>query len=278
MNIPDSQSLALNANFDSKDIRRFSVLGVQIAATKISSVISLMETWIAGKDCARYIILGGMHGLMESHRSSDVRRAMQTADLVVPDGMPLVWLGRLHKLSPTKRRVYGPELMREFCKITQGKYKHFLYGGNEGVAMQLAKVLTKSFGTHVVGTITPPFRPLTEIELLKDVATIHDSEADVIWVGMSTPKQDLFMHRIRPHLKPCVMLGVGAAFDFNTGLKKTAPPWIQDHGLEWAFRLITEPSRLWFRYLVLGPQFVGLASIDFIKQKISKKIFGSQQI
>lgn len=278
MNKPDSLSLAVMAKFDSKDIRRFSVLGVQIAATKMSDVISLIETWIAGKACARYIILGGMHGLMEAHRRSDVRRAMQTADLVVPDGMPLVWLGRLHKLSPTKRRVYGPELMREFCKITQGKYKHFLYGGNEGVATQLAQVLTKSFGTHVVGTITPPFRPQTEIELLKDIAAIHESEADVIWVGMSTPKQDLLMHRIRPHLKPCVMLGVGAAFDFNTGLKKTAPPWIQDHGLEWAFRLINEPSRLWFRYLVLGPQFVALASIDFIKQKISQKIFGKQQI
>lgn len=250
------------------EVDRFEVLEVAIAATQIAAVIARIESWISQKGPSRYVVLGGMHGLMEGYKSEDVRRAMQGADLVVADGMPLVWLGRMHGWSLMKRRVYGPELMLEFFQQTNGNYRHFFYGGNDGVAERLAKRMSDRFGIQVAGTITPPFRVLKDDELRVDAKVINESGADVVWVGISTPKQEQLMNRMKPMINCAVLLGVGAAFDFNSGLKPKAPRWIQDHGFEWAFRLISEPRRLWYRYLVLGPQFVILTMLDFIKQKI----------
>lgn len=249
----------------------FNILDVSIAALQIPTVIRITEAWIETKSDARYIIFGGMHGLMESHRNSKVKSAMQQADLVVMDGMPLVWIARLHGHKSVKRRVYGPELMKSFCQDTGNRYRHFFYGGNDGVASLIAEKMKDSFHIQIAGYMTPPFGPVSDDELASHASIINGSGADIVWVGVSTPKQDILMQRLRPFLRGCVLLGVGAAFDFNTGLKPTAPRVFQENGLEWAFRLVSEPKRLWYRYLILGPQFVWLAAVDFLRQRFSKK-------
>lgn len=249
-------------------MKSYKLFNINVSATQIPAAIATMEQWTREKSGVHYIVLGGMHGMMETQRDQKVLSAMQGADLVVTDGMPLVWLARLHGHSNMKRRVYGPELMLEFCKQTRGKYRHFFYGGNDGVAGLLAKRLQTDYQIQVAGVMTPPFRPITDDELRIAAETINQSQADIVWIGISTPKQELLMQRLKSLLNPCIMLGVGAAFDFNTGLKKTAPSVFQENGFEWAFRLATEPKRLWYRYLVLGPQFVFLASRDFLQQKL----------
>jgi N-acetylglucosaminyldiphosphoundecaprenol N-acetyl-beta-D-mannosaminyltransferase len=219
--------------------------------------VALMRSWIAVRDRSRYVAVTGMHGVTEALRSPAVREALGGASLIVPDGMPLVWLGRLRG-HPMKRRVYGPELMLEFCGSTASeRVRHYFYGGAEGVAEGLASVLRARFpGLEVAGTLSPPFRDLTPREM-DDVCTrIDAARPDVLWVGLSTPKQELFMHRMAPVLDVPVIVGVGAAFDFHTGRVRQAPRWMREHGLEWSWRLMMEPRRLWRRYLLGGPRFV----------------------
>jgi N-acetylglucosaminyldiphosphoundecaprenol N-acetyl-beta-D-mannosaminyltransferase len=197
-----------------------------------------------------------MHGMTEAQRDPEFKRVLKEAGLVVPDGMPLVLLARYHGF-PLKRRVYGPELMLEFCRSTASKgYRHFFYGGAQGVAQELSEKLRQQFpGLTVAGTYTPPFRPLTMDEENEVARAVASTQPDILWVGLSTPKQEkwMFAHR---HLPAPVMVGVGAAFDLNTGRLKQAPGFMREHGLEWLFRLLAEPRRLWRRYLIQGPQFV----------------------
>jgi N-acetylglucosaminyldiphosphoundecaprenol N-acetyl-beta-D-mannosaminyltransferase len=202
-----------------------------------------------------------MHGISESHTDTDLRRALDSADLVVPDGMPLVWLGRWHR-HPLKRRVYGPELMETFCRETGSSYRHFFYGGGNGTAERLADSLQRRYGILVAGTYTPPFRPLTEDEFKNFEFTLEAAAPDVLWVGLSTPKQEKWMHQHCRRLRVPVSLGVGAAFDINSGGTQQAPYWMRENGLEWLFRLITEPERLWRRYLVSIPKASALVLLE----------------
>lgn len=253
-------------------VNTFPALGLQIARLQIPEVTQIMEHWIQSRSRGKYLILAGMHGLMEAHKDSTVYAAFSNADLLVADGMPLVWLARLNGFGHMRRRVYGPELMSEFCSKTRDKYKHFFYGGTPGIADALANVLHKKYGTIAVKTLTPPFHTLSEPELLKLAEDINLSQADVLWIGISTPKQDVLMNRLKPLINVPIMLGVGAAFDFNSGTKKMAPAWIREAGFEWAYRLLSEPRRLWRRYLILGPQFVGLVAKELILQKTPVKL------
>jgi N-acetylglucosaminyldiphosphoundecaprenol N-acetyl-beta-D-mannosaminyltransferase len=176
--------------------------------------------------------------------------------MVTPDGMPMVWINRLNGNSHVSR-VYGPDFMKEVCRDgIEKQYKHFLYGGGEGVAEQLAaKLREKCPGIQIVGMYTPPFRALTEDEDRAIINQINASGADIVWVGLSTPKQEKWMARHLGRLHAPVMVGVGAAFDFHAGLKKQAPKFMQRTGLEWFFRLCTEPKRLWKRYAINNPLF-----------------------
>jgi N-acetylglucosaminyldiphosphoundecaprenol N-acetyl-beta-D-mannosaminyltransferase len=179
--------------------------------------------------------------------------------MVTPDGMPLAWIGRLggHK---NMTRVCGSELMMEVFKasVTKG-YRHYLYGGNEGVPELLKEKMEAIFpGIKVVGTYSPPFRPLTDEEDEAIVKSINETKPDIVWVGIGAPKQERWMSAHLNRLEAPVMVGVGAAFDFNSNLKKRAPMWIQKVGMEWFFRLATEPRRLWRRYLKNNPMFVFL--------------------
>jgi len=237
-------------------IPEFRVLGVPVNAVQIPQVIAWMEQCIHERGRARYVAVTGMHGVTESRQDPEFSTMLKEADLVVPDGMPLVWLGRLRGFSHLARRVYGPELMETFCRETGGKYRHFFYGGAPGVADHLAQVEQERHGIRIAGTCCPPFRPLSEEEDRAVIARIHQASPDVVWVGLSTPKQERWMYEHRDKLSVPLMLGVGAAFDLNTGRLKQAPAWMRERGLEWLFRLMAEPKRLWRRYLVQGSRFV----------------------
>lgn len=235
----------------------YPVLGVPIDVVRVSDVVVSMEGWISEGGRGRYVAVTGMHGVSEAQRSAGVRDALAAADLVVPDGMPLVWLARLHG-HRLRRRVYGPELMETFCRETASRgYRHYFYGGAPGVARDLAERFERRFpGLRVAGWYTPPFRTLTEDERREVCGRINDARPDVLWVGLSTPKQELWMHGNRDLVEVPVMVGVGAAFDIHTGRVRQAPRWMQEHGLEWSWRLAHEPRRLWRRYLLGGPRFV----------------------
>jgi N-acetylglucosaminyldiphosphoundecaprenol N-acetyl-beta-D-mannosaminyltransferase len=230
----------------------FQVLGVRVHAIQIPETIAQIEQWIASRDNGHYVAFTGMHGVTEARRDASLRHILNTADLVVPDGMPLVWLGRWHN-HPLRRRVYGPELMQAFCEKTRSQYRHFFYGGNTGVANDLAQTLRRQYGIIVAGTYTPPFRPLSLNEENEIAACVNAAAPDLLWVGLSTPKQERWMFEYREKLTVPVMLGVGAAFDLNSGKLRQAPAWMRENGLEWLFRLLIEPRRLWKRYLVAIP-------------------------
>ncbi|MBV9760544.1 MAG: WecB/TagA/CpsF family glycosyltransferase [Acidobacteriaceae bacterium] len=236
-------------------VASFKVLAVQVSAVQIPEVVLRMRRWIGARRRAHYIAVTGMHGVMEARRDSRFERILNSADLVVPDGMPLVWLGRWHGHA-LARRVYGPELMEKFCRETGNEFTHFFYGGAPGTGKRLGEALGQRFGTRSVGDYSPPFRPLTADEDAEVVKMIEEAAPDILWIGLSTPKQERWMYEHRERLTVPVIVGVGAAFDFHTGQLKQAPSWMRENGLEWLYRLIAEPRRLWRRYLVYGPQFV----------------------
>jgi N-acetylglucosaminyldiphosphoundecaprenol N-acetyl-beta-D-mannosaminyltransferase len=239
----------------------FRVLGIPIHAVQIPDVVSQIEHWIRTDTTTRYVAVTGMHGIAESWSDNELQTALSCADLVVPDGMPLVWLGRWHQYA-LKRRVYGPELMETFCRDTGSTYRHFFYGGTEGTAELLATSLQKRYGIAVAGTYSPPFRSLSAEELRNIELMVENAAPDILWVGLSTPKQEKWMYQNRERLSVPVMLGVGAAFDFNSGRSRQAPVWMRENGLEWLFRLLNEPQRLWRRYLVSIPKTAGLVLLE----------------
>jgi N-acetylglucosaminyldiphosphoundecaprenol N-acetyl-beta-D-mannosaminyltransferase len=224
-----------------------------------------MEEWIAERTKCRWIAVTGMHGVTEAQHDPRLKAILNDADLVVADGFPLVWLGR-RKGHALRRRVYGPEAMLTFCEATAQKgYRHFFYGGAPGVAAGLAEKLCQRFpGLVSAGTWCPPYRALTELENGEVVAAIEQARPDIVWVGLSTPKQERWMSENCERLSPCVLVGVGAAFDFLSNRKRQAPHWMREHGLEWLFRLLQEPRRLWRRYLIGGTEFAFLVTLEIL--------------
>lgn len=244
----------------------YNVLGVPVHCVRMSDVIAEMESWITSRDLTRFIAITGMHGVSESRKDSRFREILKSASLVVPDGMPLVWLARWHG-HPISQRVCGSDLMEEFCKQTGSRYRHFFYGGAPGVADDLAQSLRKRHNIAVAGVYTPPFRPLTDEEEKDVAARVQAAKPDVMWIGLSTPKQERWMYEHRDKFLVPVMLGVGAAFDFNSGKLQRAPSWMGNTGLEWLFRLFVEPKRLWKRYLVTIPSAVWSVSLEMFHLK-----------
>jgi N-acetylglucosaminyldiphosphoundecaprenol N-acetyl-beta-D-mannosaminyltransferase len=235
---------------------RCDVLGVQVSAVNMPMAVAQIGDWIERGGNYTYVCITGVHGVMESQRNPQLKRIHNAAGMVTPDGMPMVWINRLNGNSHVDR-VYGPDLMLEVCKASpENGYKHFFYGGAPGVAEKLAVKLQERFpGLEVVGTYTPPFRSLTDEEDQEVVRMINRSGADIVWVGLSTPKQELWMADHVGWVQAPVMIGVGAAFDFHAGLKSQAPRWMQRSGMEWFYRMVTEPRRLWKRYLTNNPLF-----------------------
>jgi N-acetylglucosaminyldiphosphoundecaprenol N-acetyl-beta-D-mannosaminyltransferase len=235
---------------------RVNVLGVGISALNLQS--ALVE--IAGAIAARrkgYICVTGVHGVMEAQSDEAFRVILNNAFLCTPDGMPMVWMGKINGQSQM-RRVYGPDLMLDICTWSEANpCRHFFFGGAPGVTELLAEKLKARFPKMlIVGTYSPPFRRLNPEEEKDLQEKVRASRPDIFWVGLSTPKQEKFMAEYLPKLDATLMIGVGAAFDFLSGRVKQAPRWMQRSGLEWFYRLCSEPRRLAGRYFKNNPLFV----------------------
>jgi N-acetylglucosaminyldiphosphoundecaprenol N-acetyl-beta-D-mannosaminyltransferase len=236
---------------------RFDVLGVRFAAVQIADVIGLAEKWIAERSRTHFVTVSNVHSVMECRHDSRFQKTLNSADLNVPDGMPIIWLGR-RRGHALPRRVYGPDLFIEFCRDTlQRQYRHFFYGGAPDVVEALVEKLQASFpGFQLAGYHSPPFRPLTEEEDCEVVEKINSASPDVLWIGLGCPKQEFWMEEHRGLLHVPVMFGIGQAFNIYAGTLRQAPRWMRENGLEWLFRLLLEPRRLWRRYLVYNTQFI----------------------
>jgi N-acetylglucosaminyldiphosphoundecaprenol N-acetyl-beta-D-mannosaminyltransferase len=235
----------------------FQVLGVPIAAVQIPDVVAQMEKWIAGRERSHYICVTNVHVIMEGRQDPSFGEVLRSADLCVPDGMPLVWLGR-HRGHALPRRVCGPDLLIDFCSTTKDAgYAHFFLGGQPSVTRKLTHELRSRFpDLRVAGIYSPPFRQLTQEEDDAITTQINRAAPDVLWVGLGCPKQERWMREHRDKLQVPVVIGVGQAFDIHSGNAPQAPLWMREHGLEWLFRLYREPRRLWRRYLIYNTEFI----------------------
>lgn len=245
-------------------ISREDLLGVKVCAINPAIALHEIETWIQKRE-PHYICATDVHGVVEAWKNRGMKRALNQAGLVTPDGMPLVWFLRFKGYSQVSR-VYGPDLLLAVCERSMKTgWSHYFYGGAEGVPERLVRNLKNRFPElKVAGMESPPFRPLSEEEDHWAVERINASNADILWVGLGTPKQDLWMAAHRPEITTPVMIGVGAAFDFHAGVKPQAPLWMQRSGLEWLFRLLTEPKRLWKRYFYIIPSFTILVLLQIL--------------
>ena len=243
---------------------RVRILGVPVSAITLQDAVSTIDTWIRTRR-RHYVCVTGVHGVMECRHDPALRAIHDAAGMVTPDGMPLVWMA--HRLGfPGVGRVYGPDLMREISRVSPALgFRHFYFGGPAGLADQLAAALrARHPGLVVAGTFSPPFAAISEEEDEAIVRMINAAKPDIVWVGLSTPKQERWMSAHRDRIEAPVMIGVGAAFDFLAGTKRQAPPWMQRNGLEWLFRMLTEPRRLGRRYASMVPRFIALAAIELV--------------
>ena len=238
-------------------IPRVNVLGVGISAINLRLAGDAISAAIR-EGRKGYVCVTGVHGVSEAQRDPAFRDILNGSFLTTPDGMPMVWCGWKDNRREMDR-VYGPDLMLQvFEEGVAGGLKHFFYGGREGVAETLKARLEARFpGVLITGCYCPPFRELTGAETLALQQEVRTQKPDIIWVGLSTPKQERFMSKYLPLLDTTLMFGVGAAFDFHAGMIPQAPGWMQRCGMEWFYRLTKEPSRLWKRYLVNNPLFIG---------------------
>lgn len=248
------------------------VSDVRIDMVQMPEIISSIENWIAEGSFGNYVVVSNAYDLVMNAQDEAIKKSANNSNLTIPDGFSLVMLGRLHGY-PLAKRAYGPDLMFEFLKLAEKKgYSNFFYGSTEETLKLLVNNLKKKLpNLTIVGTLSPPFRELSEEEKKEQVDIINQSHPDLVWVGLGTPKQQLWMYEYKDKLKVPVLVGTGAAFDFLAGSKVQAPRWMRDNGLEWLFRLISEPRRLWKRYLIGNLVFLRLFLKEFVKLKILKK-------
>jgi N-acetylglucosaminyldiphosphoundecaprenol N-acetyl-beta-D-mannosaminyltransferase len=232
------------------------VLDVKVSAINMDRALSLAEQCIK-HGAPGYVCVTGVHGVMEAQRDPELLRILNGAAINTPDGMPMTWIGRLRGFRHMDR-VFGPEFMTEMCRVSVERgYRSFLFGGKAGVADLLSENLQRRFpGLQIVGTYTPPFRSLTAEEEKDFVDRVRRAKPHILWVGLSTPKQERFMAQYVNRLQVPLLVGVGAAFDYHTGAIRDCSGWIKRAGLQWLHRLMQDPKRLWKRYLVNNPTFV----------------------
>jgi N-acetylglucosaminyldiphosphoundecaprenol N-acetyl-beta-D-mannosaminyltransferase len=248
---------AASATAVAADIPTREILGVPVAMTDYRGAIAAMDAMVEGRKRG-YVCAVAVHALTVGIDDPEMAAALRGASLVLPDGMPVVWAANLLG-ADLKDRVYGPELMLRYSdRCAEGGHRVWLYGGrDQGSLVQLALNLRRRHpGINIVGGYSPPFRPMTEEEEDALVDQINDARPDVLWVGIGVPKQEKWMARMRDRLDVPVMCAVGAAFDFHAGRISQAPPWMQDRGLEWTYRIAQEPRRLLPRYLYYNPRFM----------------------
>jgi N-acetylglucosaminyldiphosphoundecaprenol N-acetyl-beta-D-mannosaminyltransferase len=245
-----------------------TVLGTDVDAIDMTRAIECMRTLLLSKPTA-YVCVAGVHGVMEARRCPSLAAAYSNAALIIPDGMPLVWVGHLqgHK---SMQRVTGPDFMLEIFRRPEfRKVTHFLYGGDTGVAQQLKFILNRRFpNVRITGAATPPFRELSGCEQAALIAEIRHLKPDIIWIGLGCPRQELFMQQYSKLLDTRVLVGVGAAFDYHTGRIRDSADWVKKAGLQWVHRLIQDPRRLWRRYLRNNPPFIWQVTRQLIREQM----------
>lgn len=236
---------------------RINVLGTAVDSLNLDQAVAEICRWMDDGTTGRYVCVTDVHCIMQSYRRPEVRSAYNAASLCVPDGMPLIWVGKALG-QKTMGRVYGPDLMLRLLEFAaENGHTSFFYGGAAGVAETLERRMTERFpGLEVVGTYSPPFRTLTAVEKQELISIVNATQPDFLWVGLGAPKQELFMSEFCGLMQAKVMIGVGAAFDFHTGRVRQAPRWMMRAGLEWMFRLCMEPRRLAPRYFRNNPAFI----------------------
>lgn len=248
-------------------IDNFDVCGIPVSAINLQEACRQIDQWIQEKQ-RRYICIAPAATIVEAQDDQDYRRVVTGADMITPDGMPLVWIGRL-KGKRRVGRTYGPDLLEALCKEGETKgYRHYFYGGTEETAQRLKTNLKRQFpNVQIAGHYVPQQQPIHFSEKKEILEAIDQSGADILWVGLGSPKQDFWMAEHRNLLNVPVMIGVGAAFDFLAGTKPQAPRWMRQAGLEWFFRLCCEPRRLAKRYLVGNTQFIYFLIKDVINPR-----------
>lgn len=238
------------------DHEHADVLGIKVSAVNMESALELADHWIAAGEPG-YVCVTGVHGVMEAQKDPALAQILNQAAINLPDGMPMTWVGRLQGFRRMDR-VFGPDFMIAMCRLSVERgWRNFLCGGKPGVVDNLRETLQRRFqGLKIVGTFTPPFRALNpeEEELL--AAQVAHARPHIVWVGLSTPKQEKFMAEYVGRLEVPLLVGVGAAFDFHTGGIRDCPEWMKRAGLQWLHRLAQDPRRLWKRYLMNNPKFL----------------------
>jgi N-acetylglucosaminyldiphosphoundecaprenol N-acetyl-beta-D-mannosaminyltransferase len=255
-----------------EQVRTREVIGVPLAMTTYDGAMDVMDGMIARRDRG-YVCAVAVHAVTVAQRDPEMRAALLGSTLTVPDGMPLVWAANLLGEN-LPHRVYGPELMRRYTRRCAAKgHRVWLYGGrDQGSLAQLALNLRRDFpGIRIVGGYSPPFRDLEPHEEDEVVARVNADRPDVLWVGTGVPRQEKWMAQMRDRLEVPVMAAVGAAFDFHAGRISQAPPWMQDRGLEWTYRIAQEPRRLLPRYLYYNPAFLKAFSRQLVQEKLARR-------
>jgi len=249
---------------------KVNILGVGAMPLDLDKAVAMLEQWRIERR-REYVCLISVHGLVVAQRDPTIRSALNHCGLAAEDGMPLVWWSRLTGFSQA-RRVCGSDLLDEVCASgVSRKYRHYFYGASPRVLELLVDRLQRRHpGLIVAGYRSPPFRPLTPAEQADDIAAINEARPDFVWVGLGMPKQERWMVEHLGKIDATALLGVGAAFDFHAGTKPRAPIWMQRSGLEWLFRLLSEPRRLAHRYLIDNALFIGYTLRQIAKVKVEQ--------
>jgi N-acetylglucosaminyldiphosphoundecaprenol N-acetyl-beta-D-mannosaminyltransferase len=236
---------------------RVDILGIRVNAQRFNDAINTLAQWASERNHRRYVCTSTVNNIMSTKDDPRVREAVNGADMVTADGMPLVWVQRQWGY-PEAERVYGPDIMLALCEKTAGTgIRHFFWGGTPETVEKLATALQGRFpGLEIAGFFSPPYAPIGKSAEPETVARINQANADIVWVGLGGSKQDLWVSMYSSVLNAPLLIAVGAAFDFHAGTKEQAPRWMQRNGLEWVYRLFQEPRRLWRRYLIYNPQFI----------------------
>jgi N-acetylglucosaminyldiphosphoundecaprenol N-acetyl-beta-D-mannosaminyltransferase len=234
------------------------VLGTPLAVTDYAGAVAQAADWASTPGQPRLIAAANTHVTTLARRDSGFREAMAKFDLVLPDGMPLVWVMNRQLATPLSDRVYGPTFMLHCLEATQGdRWRHLFIGGTEELLAELrGKLLSRFPRLQIAGTFSPPFGEWNQATDDRIISIIEESAAQFVWIGLGCPKQELWLARVKHRLPPAVYSAVGAAFAFHAGRVRQAPLWLQRIGMEWLFRLCAEPRRLWRRYVVFNSLFV----------------------
>jgi N-acetylglucosaminyldiphosphoundecaprenol N-acetyl-beta-D-mannosaminyltransferase len=248
-----------------------NILGSRVHLLSTQRTVDYIESWIRLHDGAcRQIVATGFHGLLEASRNKKVNAALNSAELWVPDGIAPVWIARLRGHREAVRSP-GPEVFAEFLnRANLNGYSSYFYGDTEQTLAALTETVKAKYPGHrVVGSFSPPFRPMTQEEDRAIIDRINDARPDVLWVALGLPKQDIWIHDRLSRLKVPVAVGVGAAFAFVAGTVPRCPEWIGHAGFEWVFRLLAEPKKLWRRDFLDGPLFVYQAGLELLRNEHS---------